>query len=164
MANKVNAIVIDPETKTIYPTTVTKGSKGFHEIYEQIGCDNLEVGATMHDIGCIMYVDEEGWCHEGKRDTFKLDSVTVPSKAVIVKEDHDGYATEFDTGLMFQLINSLIDDIKWLGKKTYNEVFGDRDFHQYTEEESIAYYKKQFGCDDNKAKQMIKMFGIVMGY
>ena len=44
MANKVNAIVIDPETKTIYPTTVTKGSKGFHEIYEQIGCDNLEVG------------------------------------------------------------------------------------------------------------------------
>lgn len=164
MANKVNAIMIDPETKNIYPITVTGGAKGFKEIYEQVGCKHLEVGMTFQERNCLMYVDEEGWCHDSKRDTFDLQGVKVPSKAVIVKTNNDGYAIDFPTTEMFSLINNLVKEVEWLGKKSYNEVYANEELHEYTDEETIAYYQKQFGCDKAKAKQMMKLFGKVMGY
>lgn len=160
----VNAIVIDPETKNIYPITLTGGAKGFKEIYKTIGCDSLEVGMTFDERQCLMYVDEEGWCHDSKRNVFDLQGVKVPSKAVIVKSDNDGYAIDFPTSEMFSLINNLVNEVKWLGKKSYDEVYGEQEFKTLNEEESIAFYQKKYGCNKARAKQMLKLFGLVAGY
>ena len=160
---KVNAIVIDPETKTIYPTTVTRGETGWKEMKEQIGCNYVELAVNFNE-DAMMYCDEEGWCKNDKRHCFKFDGVVVPSKAVIIRDDGEvGYPEPFETGDMFKYISLLIDKVKWLGEKTYDQIYGDREMHEYSEAESIAYYKKQFGCNEDRAKEMMKMFGKVFG-
>lgn len=159
----VNVVVIDPETKTVYPTTVHRGDKGWDEMYKLIGCRSVQQ-AVNFDETTIMYCDEEGWCHDGKRYAFEFNGVVVPSKAVIIRDDGEiGYPEPFETTEMFKYINIVTNEIMWLGKKSYNEVYGKRERKQYTEEESIQYFMKQ-GADRKRAEQMVKIFGTIVTF
>ena len=158
---KVNAIVIDPETKTIYPVTLTKGDKGWDEMKEIIDADSVETAVNFTDT-IIMYCDEEGWCKGDKRHTFEFNGVNVPSKAVVIHDDgYEGYPIEFATEKMFKIINILNQEVKWLGEKTYDDVYGQRESKVYTEEETIQHFMQQ-GASREQAEQMVKLFGTIV--
>lgn len=160
---KVNAIVIDPTTKTIYPTTLTEGSKGWNELKSTINADYVEL-AVNFDEDALMYCNEEGWLKNDKNFCFEFDGVVVPGKAIVIHDDGEtGYPVEWSIEEMFKYIALLNDKTNWLGEKTYNQVYGKRESKVYTEEETIQHFINQ-GASRKQAEQMVKIFGVIHSF
>lgn len=116
----VNAIVIDPVSKTIYPTTINEGEKGWDEIKKLVDAKYLELAVNFNE-KALMYCDEEGWLKNETRPCFKFDGVTVPGKAIVIHDDGEmGYPIEWETDKMFKYINILTKGVTFLGEKNYN--------------------------------------------
>lgn len=160
---KVNAIVIDPETKTIYPVTLTKGDKGWDEIKKVIDCDMVELAVNFNE-DALMYCDEEGWCKNDKNYCFEFDGVIVPGKAVVIHDDGEiGYPEEWETEKMFKYIGLLNQEVKWLGEKTYEQAYPHHEAKEYTVEESIQHFMQR-GASREQAEQMVKLFGTIQTF